>query len=168
MQALWKREGVSNNTLMVVQCEGPLDPERIQRAIERFLDVCPWPAARLSRPFPWGALHWAAREREALVRPPVRHRRLGSPEALHAELETELNTAIDPRREPPLRFAVLDGASDVAGPQSSLVVTWFHPLMDPRGAQNLLAHLAHLDESEGRMPWAGAIPGSRRSLIRAR
>ncbi len=159
MQALWKREGVSNNTLMVVQCEGPLDPERIQRAIERFLDVCPWPAARLSRPFPWGALHWAARERDALAVPPVRHRRLGSPEALHAELETELNTAIDPRREPPLRFAVLDGASDVAGPQSSLVVTWFHPLMDPHGAQNLLAHLAHLDESEGRMPWAGAIPG---------
>jgi hypothetical protein len=159
MQALWKREGVSNNTLMVVQCEGPLDPERIQRAVERFLDVCPWPAARLSRPFPWGALHWAAHEREALVRPPVRHRRISSPEALHAELETELNTAIDPRREPPLRFAVLDDASDTAGPQSSLVVTWFHPLMDPHGAQNLLAHLAHLDESEGRIPWAGAIPG---------
>jgi len=159
MQALWKREGVSNNTLMVVQCEGPLDPERIQRATERFLDVCPWPAARLSRPFPWGALHWAAHEREALASPPVRHRQLSSPEALHAELETELNTAIDPRREPPLRFAVLDGVSDATGPQSSLVVTWFHPLMDPHGAQNLLAHLAHLDESEGRRPWAGAIPG---------
>ena len=159
MQALWKREGVSNNTLMVVQCEGPLDPERIQRAIERFLEVCPWPAARLSRPFPWGGLHWAAHEREALAGPPVRHRRLSSPEALHAELETELNTPIDPRREPPLRFAVLDGVSDATGPQSSLVVTWFHPLMDPHGAQNLLAHLAHLDESEGRRPWAGAIPG---------
>jgi hypothetical protein len=158
MQALWQREGVSNNTLMVVQCEGPLDPERIQRAIERFLDVCPWPAARLSRPFPWGALHWVAREREALGSSPVRHRRISSPEALHAELETELNTAIDPRREPPLRFAVLDGAADAAGPQSFLVVTWFHPLMDPHGAQNLLAHLAHLDESDGRTPWAGAIP----------
>jgi hypothetical protein len=159
MQALWKREGVSNNTLMVVQCEGPLDPERIRRALERFLDVCPWPAARLSRPFPWGALHWAARDRDALAVPSVRRHRLGSPEALHAELETELNTAIDPRREPPLRFAVLDGAPGATGPQSSLVVTWFHPLMDPHGAQNLLAHLAHLDESEGRMPWTGAIPG---------
>jgi len=61
MQALWKRAGVSNNTLMVVQCDGLLDPERIRRALDRFLDVCPWPAARLSRPFPWGRLHWAAR-----------------------------------------------------------------------------------------------------------
>ncbi len=158
MQALWKREGVSNNTLMVVQCEGALEPARVRRALERFLDVCPWPAARLSRPFPWGQLHWAARERGALRTPPVRHQRLGSPEALHAELEAELNTAIDPRREPPLRFAILDGASGAPGPQSALVVTWFHPLMDPRGAQNLLAHLAHLDETDGRVPWAGATP----------
>ena len=158
MQALWKREGVSNNTLMVVQCDGPLEPERIMRALERFLDVCPWPAARLGRPFPWGALHWVARERGALATPPVRHCRLSSPEALHAELEAELNAAIDPRREAPLRFAVLDSASDATGPQSALVVTWFHPLMDPRGAQNLLAHLAHLDEADGRMPWGDTIP----------
>jgi hypothetical protein len=159
MQALWKREGVSNNTLMVVQCDGPLEPERVRRALGRFLDVCPWPAARLSRPFPWGALHWAARERDALTTPPVHHRRLSSPAALHAELETELNTAIDARREPPLRFTILDGVVDAAGPQSSLVVTWFHPLMDPHGAQNLLAHLSLLDESDGRTPWGGAIPG---------
>jgi hypothetical protein len=158
MQALWKREGVSNNALMVVQCDGPLDPVRIGRALDRFLDFCPWPSARLRRRRPWGQLHWAAGARATLGIPPVRHQRLGSPEALHAELETELNRAIDPRREPPLRFAILDGASDAAGPQSALVATWFHPLMDPRGGQNLLAHLAHLDETDGRAPWAGAPP----------
>ena len=157
MQALWRREGVSNNTLMVVQCDGPLDPARISRSLDRFLDYCPWPSARLRRPFPWGQLHWAAGARDTLTAPPVRHQRLGSPEALHAELESELNTAIDPRREPPLRFAILDGP-DAAGPQSALVVTWFHPLMDPRGGQNLLAHLAYLDETDGRVPWSGAPP----------
>jgi hypothetical protein len=158
MQALWRREGVSNNTLMVVQCDGPLEPERIRRALDRFIDFCPWSAARLRRRRPWGGLHWDAGARAALVPPPVRHQRLASPTALHAELEAELNRAIDPRREPPLRFAILDGAFDGAGPHSALVATWFHPLMDPRGAQNLLAHLAHLDETDGRMPWGGAPP----------
>jgi hypothetical protein len=158
MQALWRREGVSNNTLMVVQCDGPLEPERIRRALDRFLDFCPWSSARLRRRRPWGGLHWVAGARAALTAPPVRHQRLASPAALHAELEAELNRAIDPRREPPLRFAILDGASDGAGPHSALVATWFHPLMDPRGAQNLLAHLAHLDEADGRVPWGGAPP----------
>jgi len=158
MQALWKRAGVSNNTLIVVQCDGLLDPERIRRAIDRFLDFCPWPAARLSRPFPWGRLHWAARRRAEMGAPPLRHRYLSSPDALHAVLEAELNAAIDPRREPPLRFSILNCTSEAAGPQSVLVVTWFHPLMDPRGGQNLLAHLAHLDQIDGRAPWGGAPP----------
>ena len=158
MQALWKREGVSNNTLVVVECEGAIEPERIERALARFLDVCPWPAARLRRPFPWGALHWAAGARATLRTPPVRRQRLGAPGALHAELEAELNAVIDPRREPPLRFAVFDGLGDPAGTQSALVVTWFHPLMDPRGAQNLLATLTRLDESGDREPWGGAPP----------
>ena len=158
MQALWKHAGVSNNTLMVVQCDRPLDPERIRRSLDRFLDVCPWPAARLRRPFPWGKLHWAARSRAALIGPAVRHQRLRAPEALQAELEAELNAAINPRREPPLRLAILDYTPETAGPQSVLVVTWFHPLMDPRGGQNLLAHLAHLDEVDGRAPWGGTPP----------
>jgi len=112
MQALWKREGVSNNTLMVIEYEGSIEPERIERALARFLDVCPWPAARLRRPFPWGALHWAAGARAMRQTPPVRRQRLGAPEALHAELEAELNAPIDPRREPPLRFAIFDGLGE--------------------------------------------------------
>jgi hypothetical protein len=158
MQALWKPARVSNNTLMAVQCDGPLDPLRVERALERFLDFCPWPSARLRRRLPWGQLHWAAGARATLAAPPVRHKRLRAPETLGSELEAELNAAIDPRREPPLRFAILDGASDAAGAPSTLVVTWFHPLMDPRGGQNLLAHLAHLDETDGRASWGNAPP----------
>ncbi|MGH7339775.1 MAG: hypothetical protein ACREKH_04725, partial [Candidatus Rokuibacteriota bacterium] len=158
MQALWKPTRVSNNTLMVVQCDGPLDPVRVGRALERFLDLCPWPSARLRRRFPCGQLHWAAGARATLATPPVRYKRLRANETLGAELEAELNAAIDPRREPPLRFAILDGPSDAPAAPSALVVTWFHPLMDPRGGQNLLTHLARLDEADGRAPWAQAPP----------
>ena len=41
MQALWRREKISNNTLMVVECDGPLDLARIRRAFDRFLEICP-------------------------------------------------------------------------------------------------------------------------------
>jgi hypothetical protein len=145
MHSRWKRAGSSNNAILVVQCEGPLDAEPLRRSLERFLDLCPWPAARLRRPFPWGKLHWAARARTALTPPPVRRAHAATPEALQAIVEGELNRTIDPRREPPLRFLVVDGA-DARG---MLVMTWFHPLMDPRGAENLLGHLAHLDGDDG-------------------
>jgi hypothetical protein len=158
MQALWRREKISNNTLMVVECDGPLDPARIRRALDGFLEICPWPVARLRRPFPWGKLHWAA-DRHAVpgALSPL-HQRVDSPTLLHTMLEAELNAAIDPRREPPLRVSILDSSGGRDGVRTFLVFTWFHPLMDPRGAQNLLAHLAHIDQADGRAPWNGAPP----------
>jgi hypothetical protein len=157
MHWLWRGLGLSNNTLFVVECDGPVDPERVRQALGRFLDLCPWPASRLVRPFPWGALHWAAGERTGLRPPPVRHRSVGSDHELQEVLEAELNAAIDPRREPPLRVLILDRAADPR-PRWLLVLTWFHPLMDPRGGQNLLLHLAELDRHEGRRPDRGARP----------
>lgn len=152
-------DAASNNALLVVHCDGPLAPERVTRSLERFLDFCPWPAARLRRPFPWGKLHWAAGPRTALAPPPVARRAVATPEAFHQAVDAELNTAIDPRREPPLRFLILDGASpDAVGAPSVLIVTWFHPLMDPRGAQNLLRHLSYLDDHGGDAPWGAAVP----------
>jgi hypothetical protein len=158
MHALWNGAAVSNNTLLVVQCDGPIAPERIRRALDRLLDLCPWPAARLRRPFPWGKLHWAAGARSALVPPPVRHHSVASHAELHAKLEAELNSAIDPRRDPPLRFLSVDCGPEPTGRQGFLVLTWFHPLMDPRGGQNLLAHLAHLDRDHDEALWGGAPP----------
>ena len=107
MQALWRREKISNNTLMVVECDGPLDPARIRRALDGFLEICPWPVARLRRPFPWGKLHWAAGRRAVPGSLPLLHQRVDSPKLLHTMLEAELNAAIDPRREPPLRVSIL-------------------------------------------------------------
>jgi hypothetical protein len=146
----------SNNALLVVRCDGPLAPDRVTASLERLLDVCPWPAARLRRPFPWGKLHWAAGRRATLAPPPVRRCAVATPAAFHQAVGAELNAAIDPRREPPLRFLILEGAA--AGAPDALVMTWFHPLMDPRGAQNLLLHLGHLDEHPGEVPWNGQVP----------
>jgi hypothetical protein len=160
MPALWKETPVSNNALLAVQCDGPIDPGRVRRALHRFIAACPWPAARLRRPFPWGKLHWTAGPRERLVAPPIRHARADSVDALHGELERELNARIDPGREAPIRIAILDGAPqggpadgarDPAAAPGTLVLTWFHPLMDPRGGQNLLGHLAGLDADPA--PW---------------
>ena len=143
MQRLWPAARPSHNTMLVVECEATIDEGRVRRAIDGFLDVCPWPAARLRRAFPWGKLHWAVRRRGALLSPPVRAL---APADVHAFLEAELADAIDPWRDPPLRVSVVD---------TRLVLTWFHPLMDPRGGQNLLGHLARVDEQGG---WAGMPP----------
>lgn len=153
----------SNNALLVVHCDGPLDPGRLSRSLERFLQFCPWPAARLRRPFPWGKLHWAAGRRGTLAPPPVRRQAVATVEAFRDAIDAELNTRIDPRRDPPLRFLILDGAPELVGAGGVLVLTWFHPLMDPRGAQNLLHHLVHLDRHAGDAPWGGTVP----SFVRA-
>ena len=141
----WQRAQASNNTTLVLHCDGPLDPSRVRRALDRLVDLCPWPAARLHRPFPWGKLRWTAGPRATLVPPLVLHRAARTDAELHRILESELNDAIDPRHEAPVRFTVIDIGSEMAPARGVLVATWFHPLMDPRGGQNLLAHLAQLD-----------------------
>jgi len=149
MHAPWKRAGQSNNTVMVVHCDGPLAVDRIRRALDLFLDACPWPASRLRRPFPWGKLHWAAGPRATLTPPPVRQAAATSTRELERLIEAEINAAIDPHREPPLRMLVIDTTGNGARGQGVLVLTWFHPLMDPRGGQNLLAQLSTLETNGG-------------------
>jgi hypothetical protein len=146
----------SSNAVLVVHCDGPVDAGRLSTSLDRFLEFCPWPASRLRRPFPWGKLHWAAGRDADFVRPSVRRQTVATAEEVRQAIDAEINTAIDPRREPPLRFLILDGAPEVAG-AGALVLTWFHPLMDPRGAQNLLHHLAHLDRHAGDAPWGSAV-----------
>ncbi|HXJ81513.1 MAG TPA: hypothetical protein VMS64_22885 [Candidatus Methylomirabilis sp.] len=155
---------VSNNTLLVIECDGPVDAARVGRALGRLMESCPWPASRLRRGFPWGGLHWVVGARAGLEPPPVRQVTVTSAAALHDELEAELNRAIDPWREAPFRCLILDG-----GGRAFLVLTWFHALMDPRGGQNLLRRLVDLDrEGEGGSPSdvtpALAAAGDQRSL----
>ena len=153
----WKSVGLSNNTLLVVECDGPIASERITRAFDRFLDVCPWPAARLRR-FPWGKLHWAAGARPTLTGPPLRRATVTTREQLERELLTELNARIEPRREAPLRMLLVDAEAEKSRPTTLLVLTWFHPLMDARGGENLLTHLNHIHRHGGEAPWDGVPP----------
>jgi hypothetical protein len=152
----WKGVGLSINTLLMIECDGPIARDDVSRALDRLLDVCPWPAARLTRPFPWGKLQWVAGPRATLSRPPVLRTVLASRDQLGHLLETELNTPIEPRREAPLRIALLDPQQDSG--TSFLVLTWFHPLMDARGGQNLVGHLDRADRHEGEIVWNGASP----------
>ena len=152
--------GLSANALLAVECDGPIDPERVDRALDRLLDACPWPSARLRRPFPWGQLHWAAGPRETLTPPPVRRRAVATPEELQEALGTELNAAIDPGREAPVRVLLLDGPGAPSA-RGFFVLTWFHPLMDPRGGQNLLSHLCQADRGRSTPSLAAAAPFAR-------
>jgi len=154
----WQGVGLGHNTMLVVECDGPIESDRIERAWDRFLDVCPWPAARLRRPFPWGKLHWAAGPRASLARPPLCRATIPARQALQRELETELNAALEPRREAPVRMLIIDDESTRATPSSVLVLTWFHPLMDARGGENLLTHLNELDRHVDATLWGDCSP----------
>jgi hypothetical protein len=159
MHAQWKHTDLSNNALLVVECDAPLDPDRVRRAVDRLLEACPWPAARLTRSFPWARLEWTAPSRRPLAPPPIRGRSFATPDDLHHELEAELNCTIHPAKDPPLRFLIAQCERAARRTHGVLALTWFHPLMDPRGAQNLLRHLSRLDGEDG-SPWWGAAPPS--------
>ena len=107
---------------------------------------------------PWGRLHWAAGPEAALVGPAVRRRQVSTEAEIGQAIAAELNAPIDPRRDPPLRVLILDGAAAGLRGRGVLILTWFHPLMDPRGAQNLLHHLVHLDGHAGDAPWGSTVP----------
>jgi len=151
MHQRWKRAGVSRNALLIVECDGPLDPARVRRALGAFVEICPWAAARLARPRPWGKLGWVVAPGAPRSLPPVRERSADSGDDVHRIVEHELNADLDPRRGPPLRALVLEDRSGDAA-RGVLVLTWFHPFMDPRGAQALLARLDALDRDDG--AWA--------------
>jgi len=144
---------VSHNALMIVQSDDPVEPARVRRAFDRLAESCPWPSSRLRRGFPWGALQWVASRGAGLDPPQMREVAVTSAAALHRVLEDELNSAIDPRREPPFRLLIVDGGPACRPGRGFLVLTWFHALMDPRGGQNLLGHLVGLDpDGDGRFP----------------
>src|SRR5262249_31565564 len=50
--------------------------------------------------------------------------------------------------EAPLRFLLVDGRPEVTGRHGFLVMTWFHSLMDPQGAENLLTQLVDCDADD--------------------
>lgn len=139
METLGGAKPASSNAVLVVELADALDPTRIESALARFLTICPWLGGRLSRPRPWGKLRWRVPARGPTL-PPVR-RVVVDAGGLDGLVDRELATPLDPYREPPLGLTLADenGAT-------RLIVTWAHPLMDPRGGEHLLRLLAELDE----------------------
>jgi hypothetical protein len=145
------------NASLVVECDGVIDSDRVADALGRFLPACPWLAARLRRPFPWGMLQW--RLPPVLEPPPIRRETIaaGDAAALRAQVEAELNAPFAPARETPVRFRIVDERGAGGEARSVLVVTWFHPLMDPRGAENLIDWLAAIDDGDAPEPTTAQV-----------
>lgn len=141
-----------NNAVLVLECGGSLDVDRVARAVEALRPLAPFMASRLERPFPWGRLRWVALDGAA---PAVTRRRLAAGESLEDVVDVLLNERIDPRRDAPVRWCVVEAAD---GATSWLVLAWLHPLMDPRGAELLIGMLDALDRGGEAAAWAAARP----------
>lgn len=139
METLGAGTGASSNAVLVVELAAPIDPRRVERALERFLPVCPWLGGRLSRPWPWGKLRWQV-PAGGPTRPPLATATIAAG-GLQALVDQELSVRLDPYREAPLRLTLAD-----AGGAATLILTWAHPLMDPHGSEYLLRLLAEIDE----------------------
>jgi hypothetical protein len=140
----------ANNAVLVLECGQPLDAARVERAVEALRPIAPFMASRLERPLPWGRLRWTARDGVAVA---VERRTLGPDDRIDAVVEEILNRRVDPRREPPLAWHVIE-----QGEAGWLVLRWVHALMDPRGAELLVAMLDAVDAGGERAAWAAARP----------
>lgn len=139
--------GRPNNAVLVAECVGSLCADRIDRALDTLLAYAPYMSSRLERPFPWGRLRWTVVD----GRPPVVRLRVGPAESIETVIEEVLNERIDPRREAPVRWLVIESHD---GARSWLMLAWVHPLMDPRGAELLMAMLDAADRGGEANAWA--------------
>lgn len=152
--------GGINNAILVAETDGPVDTARAREALSRLVDEVPWPAARLGRPFPWGRLRWSAGSRRSLTVPPLQEVVLPADKSIESVVENEMSARIDPWRGSPTRFTVVREKHG----RSAFVMAWSRPLMDPRGAENVLKRLARLDEDPGYRFPAWAAPKETMSL----
>jgi hypothetical protein len=139
--------GRPNNALFVVECDGAIATDALRAALSELLPILPWLDARLERGWPWGYLRWRVGDHP--TPPPIEEVVLGPRDTLADSLTRLLNRALDPRREPPLRMTVIK-----APVNSTLIVTWSHPLMDPRGVELFVAML--LAAAAGDHTWLAA------------
>ena len=158
METLAAGRAASSNAVLVVDLDGAIDPARLRRALARFLPTCPWLGGRLVRPLPWGKLAWrvpaGGPTPPSVAAPTVDARGITTfvDREVASFVDRELATPIDPRREPPLRCAIVTGND-----ATHLVLTWAHALMDPHGAEHLLRMLATIDDGPSHTPPAAAV-----------
>ncbi|MCA8962031.1 MAG: hypothetical protein KDC38_16005, partial [Planctomycetes bacterium] len=99
---------------LVIEVDGGIDPARVTRAFERFVERSPWPAARLRRGAPLLPPYWKPSPRDRRSLPPVTEHRETENPSIDRFLEQRLNDPIDPFRGPPMRCDLLPPAHDGA------------------------------------------------------
>lgn len=143
-----------NIVQLVVECEQAISRDRLESAVARFMEHAPWPSARLRRGFPWSAPFWEAPAGTAKLPQVNVHKIAGGNAALQELLQQQLNTPLDPHQGSPLRFELIEQDDG----KHHFVETWFHPLMDPRGAETLTLHLNHVDQQRNGELWPDGAP----------
>ncbi len=139
--------GRPNNAVLVVECEGRLDPNGLEAAVRAVTPIVPFVTARVERPLPWGRLRWVA----DAGTPPVERREVADEPALEALVDEVLGAPIDPHAGPALRWIVVHETGEA---RSWLVLAWVHPLMDPRGAELLVAMVDAFHRGGSAVGWA--------------
>ncbi|HXJ34754.1 MAG TPA: hypothetical protein VMS22_12040 [Candidatus Eisenbacteria bacterium] len=139
--------GRPNNAVLVVECEGRLDSDALEAAVRAVAPIAPFMTGRIERPFPWGRLRWVAGDGA----PPVERRQVADERALEALVDELLGAPIDPYVGPVLRWIAVHEAGEA---RSWLILAWLHPLMDPRGAELLVAMVDALDRGGSAEAWA--------------
>lgn len=154
------RGNVGNVTLMVMDVQGPIDPQRLRRALGRLLAVHPVAGATLGHSLLGGRPHWRVRRPGAVSSIP------GEP--LHPDALTATDLTADPnwaatadalierryaeptdvRRGPLIRLDYYAGP----GGSGKVSIRWPHALMDAEGTQWCLSELARLDHQNESAP----------------
>ena len=154
---LRRRGATGFQAALGIELAGRLDRPRLARAFDAVRRDHPRARARLV-PASWlGDWHLAA-DREALARDGVAwsSARGGADSGLAPFVAARVGAPLDPTREPLLDIAVRETAGDGAAIRTLLVLRWWHPVCDARGAELLLRELSHAYAGEAvRRPGGG-------------
>ena len=142
-----RRRGLRGfQAVLAVELEGVFDAARRNRlaaAFESLLDAEPRGRARLARRFGFGPLALAAGAAGAADRSNhdggsrTWHERTSASRDLLAFAQERWTAPLDPFRDP-----LIDAALETANGATRLVLRWWHPVMDERGAELLLRDLS--------------------------
>ncbi len=147
---------------LVVELDGAPDPATIQRGLDRFVGVTPWASSRLRRGGPLFPPYWIASRKNAPEAPPVVTHTLDTSDrsTIDTFLEDRLDDRIDPFSQAPVRFDLIKPTAQqrLHAQRHLFVLTWFHPLMDPRGAETFLLHLDRLTTEDASQVWPDGVP----------
>jgi diacylglycerol O-acyltransferase len=143
------RGRIGHSTLMVLDLDGEIVPDRLRRALDRVMHFHPITAARIRYSLLSGRPCWTSVDDKPDVLRVVDLRAAADwPAAAHAEMARCLAEPMPVERVPPVRIEYYLGP-DLRG---KLALRWSHAFADGEGAQWFLAEAARLDRTDGPPP----------------